>query len=195
MLKVGITGGIGSGKTTICNFFDVLGLPIFIADTEAKRIMDSSPIVRSKLILSFGEEIYLPNHALDRKKLAKMVFNSPLLLAKINSIVHPEVHKHFQEWCNRQDSPYIVYEAAILFESGFYQEMDFNILVTAPEEERVKRVLLREHTTENDIKNRIAKQWQDNEKEELADFIIANNNRELIIPQLIELDKKFRIHE
>ncbi len=194
MLKVGITGGIGSGKTTICKFFEVMGLPVFIADTEARKIMESSPVVRSKLILSFGKEIYLPDHALDRKKLAAMVFNSPLLLEKINSIVHPEVHRHFQEWYNRQDAPYIVYEAAILFESGFYRQMDFNILVTAPEEERIKRILLRENTTEKDVKSRMAKQWKDEEKKKLANFVIVNNNRELIVPQLIELDKKFRIH-
>lgn len=194
MLKVGITGGIGSGKSTVCKFFEILGIPVFTADTEAKAIMNSSPVIRSKLISTFGEDIYLPNQTLDRKKLAQLIFTSPALLEKVNSIVHPEVRKYFMQWVAEQTSPYVVYEAAILFESRFYRMMDFNILVTAPEEERTKRVMARENTTIEDVRIRISKQWPDNKKIKLADCILNNNNEELIIPQLIELDKKFRTH-
>lgn len=194
MLKVGITGGIGSGKSTVCKFFEILGIPVFTADTEAKAIMNSSPVIRSKLISTFGEDIYLPNQTLDRKKLAQLIFTSPALLEKVNSIVHPEVRKYFMQWVAEQISPYVVYEAAILFESRFYRMMDFNILVTAPEEERTKRVMARENTTIEDVRIRISKQWPDNKKIKLADYILNNNNEELIIPQLIELDKKFRTH-
>ena len=194
MLKIGITGGIGSGKSTICSFFKILGIPVFTADVEAKELMNTSSRIRSKLILSFGEDIYLPNHKIDRKKLAKLIFNSPPLLEKVNSIVHPEVQIYFEEWCTKQSSPYIVYEAAILFESGFHKKTDFNILVTAPEKERIRRVMLREHTTEEEVRSRISRQWPDQEKVKLANYTIMNNNGELIIPQLIELDKNFRAY-
>lgn len=194
MLKIGITGGIGSGKTTICEFFKIIGIPVFTADQEAKGVMDKSSAIRNQLIATFGKDIYRPNHVLDRKKLAEMIFNSPPLLEKVNALVHPELRKYFLDWLQKQNTPYVVYEAAILFETGFYKEMNFNILVTAPEKERVKRIMAREKTTVTDIKNRISRQWPDDKKAELADYVINNNNKELIIPQLVELDKKFRLH-
>lgn len=193
-LKIGITGGIGSGKSTICRFFRLLGIPVFEADTEAKKIINTSPVVQSKLKAILGDDIYLPDQTIDRKKLAGLIFNSPSLLEKVNGIVHPEVRSHFFHWCEKQQSPYIIHEAAILFESGFYKMMDQTILVTAPLEERIKRVLARENTTEEDIRNRISKQWSDEEKIKLATFVIQNDNKELIIPQLFELDKKFKSH-
>jgi dephospho-CoA kinase len=192
MLKVGITGGIGSGKSTICNFFSLMGIPIFNADLAAKQIMDGSSMVRSQMMLHFGKDIYLPNQALDRKKLAGIIFSSPSLLQKVNSIVHPEVRNTFFDWCKKQHSPYVVHEAAILFESGFYEIMDFTILVTAPEQMRINRVIKRDELSAKQIKARISKQWPDKKKMQLADFIIANDNRKLILPVLIEMDKKFR---
>ncbi len=194
MLKIGITGGIGSGKSTICKFFEAIGIPVFTADTEAREIMNNSPVIRNQLIAIFGTDIYLPNDMLDRKKLAELIFHSPVLLEKVNVLVHPEVRKYFLDWLQKQNTPYVVYEAAILFETGFYMMMDFNILIVAPEEERIKRVMAREKTTIKDIKTRISKQWSDDRKAGLADYIINNNNEELIIPQLVELDKKFKIH-
>ena len=194
MIKVGITGGIGSGKTTICNFFRILNIPVFEADIEAKRILDNSQVVREKIKAIFGDDIYLPNQTIDRKKLAQLIFNSPPLLKEINSIIHPEVRKYFDEWCDIQNSSYIVYEAAILFESGFYKMMDFTILVISPEKERIERVIARENTTKEDVKSRISKQWNDDKKMKLADYILINNNKELLVPKLIELDKKFKTH-
>ncbi len=194
MIKVGITGGIGSGKTTICNFFRILNVPVFEADIEAKQILNNSQIVRNKIKAIFGDDIYLPNQTIDRKKLAQLIFNSPPLLQEINAIIHPEVRKYFDEWCDIQNSSYIVYEAAILFESGFYKMLDFTILVTSPEKERIKRVMSRENTTEEDVKSRISKQWKDDEKMKLADYTLINNNKELLVPRLIELDKKFKTY-
>lgn len=194
MYKVGITGGIGSGKSTVCTFFKLMGIPIFSADDEAKKIMNESALIRSKMILQFGKDIYLPDHTIDRKKLAAIIFNSPSLLQKVNSIIHPEVQNYFFEWCKRQQSPYIIHEAAILFESGFYEMMDFTLLVTALQYERIKWVASRDNSTAEQVEERMSKQWTDKEKEKLADLSIVNNNRELMLPQLIELDKKFRTH-
>lgn len=194
MIKVGITGGIGSGKSTICHFFRTLGIPVFEADTEAKRLINSSEAIKNQLIAEFGSDIYLPNQLIDRKKLAGLIFNSPTLLEKVNRIIHPEVRIYFNKWVELQKSPYVVHEAAIMFESGFYQMMDYTILVTAPEAERITRVMKRENSTEESVKARIKKQWTDEQKMELASFIVKNDNTELIVPKLIELDKRFRSH-
>ena len=194
MIKVGITGGIGSGKSTICHFFRTLGIPVFEADTEAKKLINSSEAIKNQLIAEFGSDIYLPNQLIDRKKLAGLIFNSPTLLEKVNRIIHPEVRIYFNKWVELQKSPYIIHEAAIMFESGFYQMMDYTILVTAPEAERIARVMKRENSTEESVKARIKKQWTDEQKMELASFIVKNDNSELIVPKLIELDKRFRSH-
>ena len=194
MIKVGITGGIGSGKSTVCQFFKTLGIPVFEADVEAKKLINTSDSIRNQLIVEFGSDIYLPNQTIDRKKLADLIFNSPPLLEKVNRIIHPEVRNYFFRWCEVQKSPYIVHEAAIMFESGFYQLMDFTVLVTAPEELRIQRVMKRENCTEESVRARIARQWPDGEKLKLADFAINNNNKELLVPQLFKLDKQFRNH-
>ncbi len=194
MIKVGITGGIGSGKSTVCNFFRLLGIPVFEADKESKKLVNTSPKIKNSLKNLFGKDIYLSDDTIDRKRLAGLIFNSPPLLETVNSIIHPEVRNYFEEWCEKQNSPYIVYEAAILFETGFYKTIDLSILVTAPVEDRIKRVIIRENATEEEVKSRISKQWTDKQKEDLADFIIKNNNEELLIPQLLELDKKIRTH-
>lgn len=194
MLKIGITGGIGSGKSTVCNFFHLLGIPVFNADLEAKRIMNESALIRSKILLLFGQNIYLPNKTIDRKKLAEIIFNSPPLLQKVNSIIHPEVRNYFYEWCSQQKSSYIIHEAAILFESGFYKMMDYTILVTALEKQRINWVIKRDKSDSKRVKDRIAKQWTDKQKKDLADYTIKNDNQELILPTLIKLDKTFKQH-
>ncbi len=194
MIKVGVTGGIGSGKSTVCNFFKLIGIPVFEADLEAKKIINHSAIVRSQMIMNFGKDIYLPNHTVDRKKLADIIFNSPSSLEKVNSIIHPEVRKNFYEWVDQQSSEYIVHEAAILFESGFYKMMDFMVLITASTETRVKRVVERDKLTEKSVIARMKLQWDDKEKIKLSNLVLTNDNTELIIPQLIELDKNLRRH-
>lgn len=194
MIKVGITGGIGSGKSTVCQFFKTLGIPVFEADVEAKKLINTSDSIRNQLIVEFGSDIYLPNQTIDRKKLADLIFNSPTLLERVNKIIHPEVRNYFFRWCEVQRSPYVVHEAAIMFESGFYQLMDFTVLVTAPEELRIQRVMKRENCSEESVRARIARQWSDEEKMKLANFVINNDNKYLIVPQLFEIDKQFRNH-
>jgi dephospho-CoA kinase len=194
MLKIGITGGIGSGKSTVCRVFSALGIPVFEADKVAKSLMDTDESIRAKLLSLFGTAVYLPNRVVDRKHLAGIVFNDPSLLEQLNSIVHPVVRKTFFDWCKKQQSPYIIQEAAILFESGFYKMMDKTIAVVTSENERIQRVMKRDGLTLELVKERIKNQWSDEERIKLADFVIGNNDDELIVPQIIEIDKKIRAY-
>lgn len=194
MIKVGITGGIGSGKSTVCKVFKVFGIPVFEADSVARQLMNSDPSVRAQLIHLFGTSVYLPDLTIDRKFLAGIVFNNPSLLTDLNSIVHPAVRNAFDEWCQRQQSDYVIQEAAILFESGFYKMMDKTIVVVTDETERIQRVMKRDGTTEEQVRQRIKNQWTDELRIKLADFVISNNDNELIIPQIVEIDKKLRTH-
>ncbi len=195
MLKVGITGGIGSGKSTICRIFEMLGVPVFQADQEAKHLMDTDPELRGKIRSIFGDDIYLSNQALDRKKLAAIVFNQPHLLQQLNELVHPAVREYFSGWCQTQTAPYVLHEAAILFESGLAKLMDVNVLVTAPEDIRIARVVARDKVSGEEVKARIRNQMPEDEKRNLADYIIENDDRKLVIPQVLELDKKLRAHD
>ena len=194
MIKVGVTGGIGSGKSIICRYFKLIGIPVFEADLEAKQIINNSAIVRSQMIIHFGKDIYLPNQVINRKKLADTIFKSPSSLKKVNSIIHPQVKKKFNEWTEEQKTDYVVHEAAILFESGFYKMMDFMILVTAPVELRIKRVIERDNVSKENVIARMKQQWEDPEKIKLSNLVLTNDNTELIIPQLIEFDKTLRRH-
>jgi len=194
MIKVGITGGIGSGKSTVCKVFRTLGIPIFEADPVAKELMNADPILREKLIHLFGESVYLTNQTIDRKYLSGIVFNNPSLLVQLNTIVHPAVRKSFEDWCQIQQSPYVIHEAAILFESGFYKMMDKTIAVVTDEAERIQRVMKRNTISEEQVRQRIRNQWTDEQRIKLADFVIGNNDKELIIPQIIEIDKKIRLN-
>jgi len=144
MIKVGITGGIGSGKSTVCKVFSALGIPVFEADKVAKELMNTDPVLQKQLKNLFGPAVYLPNQTIDRKYLAGIVFNNPSLLEQLNQIVHPAVRNAFNEWCDQQHSPYVIHEAAILFESGFYKLMDKTITVFANEDERINRVMQRD---------------------------------------------------
>jgi len=192
MLKIGITGGIGSGKSTVCRVFLAFGIPVFEADRIARDLMNTNEEIYEKLINLFGESIYQSDHTVDRKYLAGIVFNNPSLLAQLNEIVHPVVRETFFNWCEKQQSPYIIHEAAILFESGFYKMMDKTIAVVTSENERIQRVMKRDGLTLELVKERIKNQWTDAERIKLADFVIGNNDNELIIPQIIEIDKKIR---
>lgn len=175
MKVIGLTGGIGSGKTTVANFFKELGIPVYIADDEAKSLMNTSTEVKSRIIGLLGEKAY-PDGILDRKYVAAQVFNSPEKLEKLNSIVHPAVATDFENWKNSQNSPYVIYEAAILFEKGGHKKCDAVILVTAPYEERIKRLKNRDKSSEEDIEARMKHQWSDSKKRKLADFEIKNLN-------------------
>jgi dephospho-CoA kinase len=192
MLKIGMTGGIGSGKSTVCRVFSILGIPVFEADKVAKELINTDREIHRQLIDLFGTAVYLSDQTIDRKYLASIVFNNPSLLAQLNNIVHPVVRKTFFDWCEKQQSPYIIHEAAILFESGFYKMMDKTITVTTNENERIQRVVKRDGITPEMVKERMRNQWNDQQRKELADFVIGNNDNELVIPQIIEIDKKIR---
>lgn len=192
MIKVGITGGIGSGKSTVCHIFSVLGIPVFEADKVAKELQTKDPDIRAQLIDLFGPSVYLPDLSIDRKHLASIVFSNPSLLSQLNAIIHPAVRKAFYEWCQLQQSPYGLLEAAILFESGFHRMMDKVIVVSTDQNQRIQRVMKRDGTTEEQVLQRIGNQWTDEQRNNLADFVIHNNDDELIIPQIVEIDKKLR---
>jgi len=174
MKVIGLTGGMGSGKTTVANFFKELGIPVYIADDEAKSLMNTSAEVKSKIIGLLGVKAY-PDGILDRKYVAAQVFNSTEKLEKLNRIVHPAVATDFENWKNSQNSPYVIYEAAILFEKGGQKKCDAVILVTAPYEERIKRLKSRDKSSEEDIEARMKHQWSDSKKRKLADFEIKNS--------------------
>jgi len=175
MKVIGLTGGMGSGKTTVANFFKELGIPVYIADDEAKYLMNTSTEVKSKIIGLLGEKAY-PDGILDRKYVAAEVFNSAEKLEKLNNIVHPSVATDFENWKNSQNSPYVIYEAAILLEKDGHKKCDAVILVTAPYEERIKRIKSRDKSSEEDIEARMKHQWSDSKKRKLADFEIKNLN-------------------
>jgi dephospho-CoA kinase len=190
-ITVGITGGIGSGKSTVCEVFKVLEIPVFEADLIARKLMDENPQIRSKLIEWFGNDIYSGN-LLNRKRLATEIFENREWLEKVNNLVHPVVRNEFDKWKNVQKSVYSVYEAAILFESGFYKLMDFTILITAPEPLRIQRVMKRDNLSEEQVRARIKNQWTDGEKRKLATTEIINDDKKLIIPQIVEIDIKLK---
>ena len=172
---VGLTGGIGSGKTTIANQFKSLGVPIYIADDEAKKLMNNGSVLE-KIKKTFGEE-FVDDNILNREKLAQIVFSNTEKLKQLNQIVHPEVKKHFLKWLNKhKNHPYVIKEAAILFESGSYKDCDFIITVIAPLEMRIQRILKRDNTTREAILNRIKNQWNDEEKVSKSDFVIQNED-------------------
>ncbi len=170
---VGITGGIGSGKTTVAKMFKKLDVPVYIADEEAKKIMHYKR-VQKKIVDEIGPQAY-SNNKLNKAYLSKLIFEDKNLLHKINSIVLPEVKKHFTNWLKKQKAVYVLKEAAILFENGTYKELDSIILVVAPKQKRIERVIQRDQKSVESITNIIKNQWSDEEKIKLSDYIIKND--------------------
>lgn len=175
MKIIGLTGGIGSGKTTVSGMFAELGVPVYNSDLEAKRLMQTSTSLRKKISALLGDEAY-KGKSLQRPYIAGKVFKDADLLKKLNAIVHPAVKKHFRKWVARQDFPYVIQEAAILFENGSYTAFDSMILVTAPEEIRIGRIQERDGSTRESILERIGHQWKDDRKAALADYVIENTD-------------------
>lgn len=173
MIIVGLTGGIGSGKTTVAKEFEILGIPVYIADIEAKKLMNNSMQLQKEIIVLFGEQAY-KNKTLNKPFIANIIFKDKTYLHKLNSIVHPKVAQHFKIWVAKQNAPYVIKEAAILFENGTYTDYDFIITVIAPEDLRVARVIERDNTTEKKVKAIIKNQWNDNEKMERSHYSIVN---------------------
>lgn len=175
MIVVGLTGGIGSGKTTVGSFFKELGIPVYIADTEAKQLMVRSKVIRRKLIALFGEKAY-DKGELNRPYIASKIFNDKSLLEQMNAIVHPKVGAHFKRWLKKQNAPYVIKEAAIIFEHNKQSEYDFIITVTADKEERIKRVMRRDNAPRSKVEAIIKNQMSDEEKVKKSDYVIENQS-------------------
>ncbi|WP_199136688.1 dephospho-CoA kinase [Pedobacter sp. ASV12] len=193
MLKIGITGGIGSGKTTVCKVFETLGIPVFYADTVAKGLMVSDPVLIAGVKKAFGEESYAVSGALNNKHIAQIVFNNQAELDKLNALVHPAVFRAFDSWVKKvpPSVPYTLKEAALLFESGSYQLCDKNILVTAPLELKLARVMQRDGASREQVQARMDKQWSDEQKGKMADYFIENTEHQSIILQVLALHEQF----
>ena len=192
MLKIGITGGIGSGKTTVCRVFELLGIPIFYADTVAKLIMNTDPALKEEILKTFGEKSYLMDGELNRSYISSIVFKNEFELNKLNALVHPAVFRAFDKWLAiHHDAPYIIKEAALLFETKSYTMCDLSVLVVSPEALRVKRVIARDAISQDEIALRMKRQLSDEQKMKLADHILFNDESRLLIPQILELDQQF----
>ncbi|MBU0695052.1 MAG: dephospho-CoA kinase [Bacteroidetes bacterium] len=192
-LKVGITGGIGSGKTTVCHIFEMLGIPVFYADDEAKKLMISDEILVEEIKTEFGAPSYFEDGSLNRKYISDIVFKNTNQLNKLNSFVHPAVFRAMESWSSQQKSPYVLKEAALLFESYSYQQNKFNILVSCPLELRIMRVMNRDQISKEKVLEIIQNQFSEEKKKTMADFFIQNNEEELIINQVLDLHKKLLI--
>ena len=175
MIRVGLTGGIGSGKSTVAGFFEDLGVPVYHADPRAKILMEHQPGLVQAIRELLGPGAYT-DRTLNREYIASRVFSDPALLEELNALVHPEVRKDFEHWTSLQQSPYVLQEAAILFENGGHRGFDRMILVTAPQEERIRRVMQRDGTKREEVVRRMENQWPDEEKIPLADYVILNTD-------------------
>ena len=189
MKKIGLTGNIGSGKTTVSNVFRTLGVPVFYADDEAKRLMLEDESLKSKLVYAFGEDTYLDNQ-LNKKYLSELAFKHKSILMKLNALVHPVVLNYFDDWCAQQSSEYVIKEAAILFESGTDKGLDAIICVKCPKEKRLERLTNRDSVSVEHIELRMSKQWEEDKKDSLSDFIIDNDGVTLVVPQVLEIHKE-----
>lgn len=190
MIKIGLTGGIGSGKTTVAKVFETLGIPVYYADDKARYLMNTNPELKTSLVQHFGNEVY-KDGKLDRKYLASVVFNNKEKLELLNSLIHPVTISDAEDWMNKQTSPYTIKEAALLFESGAAEKLDYIIGVYAPQHIRVKRVMDRDNLPVEEVMKRISRQIDEEMKMKLCNFVIINNDQQLVIPQVLELHKKF----
>ena len=190
MYKIGLTGGLGSGKSTVAHIFEVLGIPVYYADSASKRLMNEDEVVKRAVVKEFGEEVYHDGF-LNTKYLAEVVFKDAKKLDILNSIVHPATIQDAVEWMQKQTSKYAIKEAALIFESGSNSSLDFVIGVKASLQLRLQRAMQRDDISNEEAMQRINRQMDEEEKLTLCDFIIDNNEEELVIPQVLELHQKF----
>ena len=183
MIKIGITGGIGSGKSVVATLLELSGIPVYIADTESKLLTATSPVIREKLIALFGEQLYTAD-GLDKKRLASHIFGNPERLEQVNAIIHPEVNCHFLAWTETQNTPVCAIESAILFESGFNRIVDTTLMVYAPMEVRIKRALERDVVSREEVIRRIESQLPDEVKKEKSDYVVFNDGKQALLPQI-----------
>jgi dephospho-CoA kinase len=196
MLRIGITGGIGSGKSVVCRLFQLLGAPVYDSDYRAKWIMAHDESLRAELLAAFGAQTFTATGQLDRAYLARIAFTDPAQLSRLNALVHPHVGRDFETWASAQQQtgrPYLLKEAALLYESGAYRQLDRIITVFAPQAVRQTRVLRRDpHRTAADILAIVDKQLSEEEKMQRADYIIYNDDQQLLLPQVLALDEQFK---
>jgi dephospho-CoA kinase len=185
-MKLGVTGGIGSGKTSVCKVFTVLGVPVFSADRAAREIIDGNEDIKEAINSIAGKDLYI-NGSLDRMALATLIFNNTKLLEKVNSLVHPVVFEHFEIWLKEQSSRYVIMEAAILFESGASKLVDRIATIIAPVEERLNRVILRSRLSREQVMERMKNQMDDETRIRLSDYIISNSENDMIIPAILKI--------
>ena len=192
MLTVGITGGIGSGKSTVSRILENLGVPVFYSDLEGRKVLNEDEAVKREVIEAFDKDMYNSKGELDRERMASLVFNDPRALSRLTTIVHPRVEQAFEEFCQtHENAAYVVKEAAILFESGTYHNLDKIVSVFAPKEDRIKRVMKRDGVSDQKVRKRMAFQYTDEERNELADLIIMNEEGVDLLPQIMELHEIF----
>ncbi len=194
MIKVGLTGGIGSGKTTVAKIFQALGIPVYQSDIRAKWLMTNDPSVKSKLSTLFGSQIYTPDNSLNKPLLRKIIFENSQNRKMLENIVHPAVQRDFHDWLKKISAPYIIKESALLFESNTYKELDFIITVYAPIRCRIERIKKRDNLSEQEIMKKIRSQISDQFKIHHSDFIIINTYYCPLLPQILNLHKFFLKH-
>lgn len=190
MKTIGITGGIGSGKTTCCRIFETLSIPVYYADTRAKKLMNSDKILKSQIKELLGKEAYHRNGRLNRGFIASQIFTNKSLLKQMNALVHPAVGRDVIGWAMQQTAPYVMYEAALLVENGSYKNFTKLLVVTCPEDERIRRVTSRDGTTIKDVKARMKNQLPESDKVAVADYVIVNDGNELLIPQIMDIHEQ-----
>lgn len=193
--RLGVTGGIGSGKTTVCRIFRVLGVPVFVADIEARRLLNTDSAIRQEINSITGDDLYSTGE-LDRKELARIIFNKPELLRRVNASVHPAILRIFDEWAGKSETPYVIMEAAILFEAKADVLVDRVAAISAPVEERIARVMGRNDLSREEVLERINNQLEDDEREEQSYYVINNADNEMIIPEILKIhDDMLRLAE
>lgn len=193
MIKLGVTGGIGSGKSIVCAVFSALGVPVFNADLSARKIVDTDEQLKKQIAALLGNDVYGDDGKLQRKKVADIVFTQPEKLQALNALIHPAVAKDFADFCNKHtNAPLLVKEAAILIESGAYKEMDAIVLVTAPAAQRVARVMKRDGITEDEVMKRMKNQWPEEKLKTFAHYIIENSDGNMLLPQVLEVYYKVK---
>lgn len=189
MIRVGLTGGIGSGKSTVARVFEVLGIPVYYADEATRQLMNTDEALKKEIIKNFGEESY-SNGQLNRPYIASIIFNDKEKLELLNALTHPATIRHANEWMQQQTTPYVIKEAALIFESGSAENLDYVIGVSAPKTIRIKRVMERDHISPEEVQKRMDRQLSEDMKMKLCDFVLINNELELLTPQVLALHEQ-----
>lgn len=189
MIRVGLTGGIGSGKSTVARVFEVLGIPVYYADEATRQLMNTDEALKKEIIKHFGEESY-SNGRLNRPYIASIVFNDKEKLDLLNALTHPATIRHANDWMQQQTTPYVIKEAALIFESGSAENLDYVIGVSAPKPLRIQRVMERDQISAEEVQKRMDRQLSEDMKMKLCDFVLVNNEQELLTPQVLALHEQ-----